>query len=247
MRGDVWISTVNYQRAEAICEELLGSSQERQMAAIIGLSGCGKTTTAHKIFTMNSSTMYVSYAPWQSPAGVVREICFMATGTRPTRMGDCVQLIENEMRRSRRLLLLDEADLMSNKHFEVLRVLHDRIHSPIVFLGEEPLQARISAERRLSRRVVDRLVFESMTQADLILYYGQALDLKLATHHAAQLTRHSVGLFGQMVHDAQDVEKYMRANGLTELTDEVVRLVCAKPVQPVSGNPAQRGDGRRSS
>ena len=80
---DVFISTPNYQEFEAMCNDLIGSRVGLDMAAVTGRAGRGKTTAAERYVTMNSHAIYVRFQEWLSHVGLLREIAFEISGSRP--------------------------------------------------------------------------------------------------------------------------------------------------------------------
>jgi len=92
--------------------------------------------------------------------------------------------------------MVDESDRMSIKHLNTLRDFHDVCKVPVVLIGEEPLQSKINAERRLMSRVAHDLRFEPVGAGDVSVYYKAALNLGLTQKHAGMLARASDGISG---------------------------------------------------
>jgi len=223
---DVFIPTANYQRFQSLCDELLTSAAGIEMAAVLGRAGRGKTTAAERTVTMNPKTVYVRFEERLSYVGLIREIAFAVAGARPRATQDCFDMIQEELARLRRIIIVDEADRMTLKHLNTLRDFHDVCTVPVIMIGEEPLRAKLSRERRLVSRVREMLGFEPVSQADVSVFYRKALELAIKPEHASELYRHSQGDFRNVIKDALKAERIMRASGLKEMTDAVVREVC---------------------
>lgn len=228
MRSDIFIPTTNFQRMQALCEELLRDTLGVEMAAIMGRAGRGKTTAAFRIFAMNPATVYVLYHEDWSHNELMREIAFRLCGTRPRLRQTCFEMIRDELSARRRIVMIDEADRMNIKCLNVMRNLHDVCHVPVLFIGEEDLSARLSRERRLISRVRDMVTFTPATQADCSVFYSEAMNQRLAPEHAARLIRHSDGDFRRILTDALYTERILKASNLQVITDKVIDEICKK-------------------
>ena len=223
---DVFVPTENFQRLQSICDDCMDSSHGLEMAAVLGRAGRGKTTAAHRIATMNLNSVFVRFEEWMSPIGLIREITFNVAGTRPRAMQTCRGLLQDELSRQRRIVLVDEADRMSLRHLNALRDLHDIFRAPVVMIGEESLRGKLGQERRLVSRVRETVNFQPVGQNDIVVFYRKALDLALKPDHAGKFAKHSQGDFRLVVKDALAVERIMRASGLKEITEKLVGEVC---------------------
>lgn len=223
---DVFIPTQNFQRFEALCNELLDSPVGIEMAAVLGRAGRGKTTAAERIVTMNPRTAYVRFEERLSYVGLIREVAFKVAGVRPRSTQDCFEMIQEELSRLRRIILVDEADRMSLKHLNTMRDFHDVCKVPVVLIGEEPLRARLARERRLVSRTRAELRFEPVDQSDVVVFYRKALEKDLKREFAAALLRHSQGDFRNVLRDAIAIERMMTASGLKEISQALVDKVC---------------------
>ncbi|MFA5111575.1 MAG: ATP-binding protein, partial [Desulfobaccales bacterium] len=113
---DVFVPTQNYNHFENLCGELMSSSAGIEMAAIIGRAGRGKTTSAQRMVALNPYVAYVRFEDRLSPVALIREIAFAVAGVRPGHTQGCMDVIRAELARSRRLIMVDEADRMGLKH-----------------------------------------------------------------------------------------------------------------------------------
>jgi len=223
---DIFINTKNYQRTQALCDELLGAALGVEMAAILGRAGRGKTTAAEKIFSMNQNTVYVLYHEAWSHTELLREITFRLCGTRPRFRQICFEMIQTEIGNRRRIIMVDEADRMNLKCLNVLRNIHDVCKTPILLIGEEDLKTKMERERRLISRLRDMICFDAVSQADVVVFYRQALDQQLAADSAIKLLRNAQGDFRAVLTDAVKTERIMKASGINVITERIVDEVC---------------------
>jgi len=227
VKADVFIPTRNYQRLEELVIDLLASSVGVEMAAVIGRAGRGKTTATERIIAQNQHTVYVSVEETWSVPKMIRELAFRLAGTRPGNTEKSVDLIKIELGEKRRAIMVDEADRLTLRHLNALRDFHDHCQAPVVLIGEEPLRAKLNRERRLISRTRVELEFGGVSQADLIVFYREALDLALSKQHAPALLKHSWGDFRRVIKDALALEKIMKTSGLGEISDQIVKEVIA--------------------
>ena len=223
---DQFIPTLNFERLLSLVKDLLSRTLGLEMAAVVARAGRGKTTAIRRIATTMEEVVYVSYTGWLSHAGMLREISFAVAGAKPRSTQACFELLERMLNESRRIIAVDEADRMSLRHLNVLRDLHDRCGTPIVLIGEEPLKGKLAQERRLISRISHELIFQPVAIADLVLFYRRNLGLDVSPKIASDLAKHSQGDFRLAVKDALRVERSMKASGLSEIKEDLVREVC---------------------
>jgi DNA transposition AAA+ family ATPase len=222
----MFINTKNYQRLQVLCDELLGACLGVEMAAIFGRAGRGKTTAAEKIYTSNSNTVYVLYHEAWPHTELLREITFRLCGTRPRFRQTCFEMIQTEIGNKRRIIMVDEADRMNLKCLNVLRNIHDVCKTPILLIGEEDLKNKLARERRLISRLRDTISFEAVCQADVVVWYRQALEQQLPPEYAIKLVRSAQGDFRNILTQALAAERIMKASGIEAITERVVDEIC---------------------
>jgi DNA transposition AAA+ family ATPase len=206
--------------------ELLEQTMGIELAAVVAPFGGGKSTIAQRIATVNPRTVLVYFEPRFSISGLIRELAFQLAGVRPRMTDACVELIQEQMARQRRLFMIDESDQMSIKHLNQLRAFHDRYSIPVVFFGEDSLIHKLSREGRLISRVRKVIKLEPVSQAEVVIFYRQSLGASLKPEYAAKLIRHAAGDYRKVVVDAAKAERIMLASGLKQITDGVVKEIC---------------------
>lgn len=225
-KEDVFVPTVNYQKMKSLCDELLGPALGVELSAVLGRAGRGKTTAAEKIFTNNPQTVYVLYQEGWTFLELLREIAFRLCGLRPRFRQVCFEMIQKELASHRRVIMVDEADRMNLKCLNILRNIHDICKVPIMLIGEESLEGNLRTERRLISRVRNTIVFEPVTQADVVVFYSDSIEQKLTPDMAAALLKYSGGDFRRVLTSAVQAERIMKASGMSTITDAVVKEIC---------------------
>lgn len=227
-----FVSTENYRRFEQLIRDVFVYFANLELAAVFGRAGRGKTTAARRIASINHSrtempVTYLTYEGWMSPVAVLREVTFRVTGSRPMTSMKCVNLLREELIKLRRVIVVDEADRMTVKHLNVLRDIHDTCGVPVVFVGEEELRGKLAEERRLISRISQELTFDQVTALDVVAFYKANLSVEVTPEQTAALAKHAEGDFRLVVKDALRVERALRASGLSDIPDDLVKGVCS--------------------
>jgi DNA transposition AAA+ family ATPase len=220
------ITTANTREGTEIFRELQDpdSSAGPSIAVWCGRAGRGKTHLARKC-ALHFEGLYVRTLPVMTPTMLLREICFELSTLRPRTTESCLEVIREEMGRKRRVFLIDEADLLPMRALETLRGLNELTGAPLILIGEEELKSKIASRRRIVSRVRRSLTFAPVTQADLVLYYARALGVDLSPKVAAILYRSCGGDWRPLIKAALDVERAMKASGLSQVTESLAKEV----------------------
>ncbi len=173
-----FIFNENVHKFVDICQELespdslIGPS----LAVVSGSAGRGKTEAA-KHFCAENGAIYVPPLNVRSAPMLLREIAFELCKVRPIRSEESLKAIAGEMVKERRLIIIDEADLLPMQTLEMLRNVSELYNFPILMIGEDArLESKIASRRRLSSRVRRRLEFGPITQADCLQFLGGLLE-----------------------------------------------------------------------
>ena len=224
----VFVKTENFTEFAGICDELISpeSAVGPSMAMVTGRAGRGKTESS-RFYAVNSDAIYVRTLPVMSPLMVLREIAFELSAIRPYSTAAALSIIDEEMAKRRRIVLIDEADLIRMEVLETLRGINERCGCPVVLIGEEDLAQKVGSRRRIHSRIRRKMNFRPITQADIALFYGQSLGVEPEPKALGGLFKNCKGDWRTMVKSAADIERAMRASSLSrithELADEVLR------------------------
>jgi DNA transposition AAA+ family ATPase len=169
-----------------------------------------------------------------SPRGMLAAICREVDGTEPRTASGCKDRLIDAFSRSRRMVLVDEADRLKRvEMIEHLRDVHDLTGAPIALIGEEHLHAMISGRRRLWSRVTQSVVFGPITVEDIILFAGKAAALKMQPDAAGEVAKRSGGDFRLIYLDVRDLERMGRTSKTSEVTVDMVRALSHRRPGPV--------------
>jgi DNA transposition AAA+ family ATPase len=223
---DIFIPTMNFQKTNGLVDDLLGPALGVEMAAVIAPAGRGKTFATERIYTQNKNTVYVLYQEKWSHIELMREITFQLSGTRPRLRQACFDILQDENRERRRLIMVDDADRMNSACLNMLRNIHDILKMPVLAVGEPPLERKILREKRLKSRTRNMLFYAPVNQADVTVFFKQAMGASLSPDQATRLLRHCEGDFRPLLTAAVKAEKIMDVSGIAAVTDKVVAEVC---------------------
>lgn len=221
----VFVSTINIQEFNGIAAELsepelIGPS----LALITGRAGRGKTEAA-KQYAVNSSAAYVLMVPGMTPVMALRDIAFELSAIKPRTTDVCLEIIESEMHKERRLILADEADLVPLKTLEMLRVVNERCGCPIVFIGEDDLAGKVASRRRIVSRIRRSMTFGPVTPADLVMFLEHSLEIKVTPAVVSRFHQHSKGDWRPVVTCAAAINRAIEASDTNEISEDMAREI----------------------
>jgi len=222
-----FIFNENVHKFIDICRELespdslIGPS----LAVVSGAAGRGKSESA-KHFCAENGALYIPPLNINTPAMLLRTISFEISTLRPIRSEESLRAIAGEMAKERRLIIIDEADLLPMQTLEMLRNVSELYSFPILMIGEDSrLESKIASRRRLSSRIRRRLEFGPITQADCLQFLRKALDAKVTPEVCAFIHRGCEGNWRPLLVRAAAIERALRASGLSEITMDLVKGV----------------------
>ena len=222
-----FINTANTTKFFEICSELSdpASMIGPSLAMVTGPAGRGKTEAARR-FATQTEAIYLPPLNTRTPTMVLREIAFELAGMRPIRSDACLQIIGDEMHKQRRLIMIDEADLLAMQILEMLRNVNERYACPILLIGEDDLKGRIASRRRLQSRIRTRLEFGPVTQQDVAFFFKQSLLDDYPQQAVSTLIhQHAKGDWRPVIVAAIGIERAMKATGTNEITVEMTKDV----------------------
>ena len=192
--------------AENINHKLIGMER---MALVAGEPGLGKSETAQWYHAKNNAVyirvMGMMTAPWLFRT-IVKEL-----GQEPEwRTEHVVNQLKKILSVRPRTLILDEVDRLPKEVLEGLRDLHDIVHCPMIFIGEETAPEKFSRYPRLLDRFVEIVRFERLDQDDVKHIATEFSEVKFEPDAIERIAAESEGKFRRiltMIHKAERVAK----------------------------------------
>ena len=223
---NTFIPTANVNRCTEICTELADPQSliGPSLAMISGRAGRGKTEFA-KYFAVNSTAVYVAPMNVRSPAMLLREISYELCELRPYTLAKCLEVIADEMKKDRRLIFIDEADLLPISLLEMLRNVNERYACPIVMIGEEGLKIKIASRRRLASRIRASVEVGPVQAADTALFYRKSLGQEIPPAITRLIHKDSNGDWRPLLMTAIAIEQALKASGLDDISEDLVKAV----------------------
>jgi len=221
-----FIENANTRKFCEMCAELADPASliGPSLAMVTGPAGRGKTEAARR-FATQTEAIYIPPLNTRTPAMVLRELSFELAGVRPVRSEACLGIIGDEMGKERRLVIVDEADLLTMQVLEMLRNVNERYACPILLIGEDELKGRIASRRRLASRIRRRMEFGPVTQQDVAFFFKRALRLTAPPEVTAAIQQHAKGDWRPVLTAAIGIERALTATGTGEITLEMTKDV----------------------
>lgn len=222
----IFIPTENYQKTEALVDDLNREPMGIDMASIVAPAGRGKTFIAKRIYSKNTDTVYCLYQEKWSHIELMREITFKLSGDRPRMRQACFDVIQDEIRQKRRVIIIDDGDRMNSSCLNVLRNIHDILSVPILIIGEPFLEQKIMREKRLRSRTRNMLFYRPVNSTDVHLYFKKAIDVILSPEQGEIIARHCEGDFRPLLTAAIKAETIMKVSGINTVTNKIIDEIC---------------------
>lgn len=227
---DVLVLTPSVSRFKALADDL--SSPDGTMSSSIGMAigtaERGKSHTAKWYVQENPNASYVLFVDGSTKTQLLRDICEAVARTRPHSFGECLQVLEENCKYARRLVIIDEADKLPVRYLEIIRAVNERCNLPFMLVGEEGLKVKTDRIPRLRSRIRNPIVLFDRAQAvDVAAYYHEAAGIDITPDTADRLVRHAQGGFRSIVNDSIAISKMSKASGLSTITENMIDKLCA--------------------
>jgi DNA transposition AAA+ family ATPase len=189
-----------------------------------GYSGRGKSSCVEKYAT-DTGALYLYIENQLTPMVLLKQLCMELNGMEPGQKAKAKRIIVEELDKTPRTLLIDEADKLCINCIEHLRDIHDLTGIPLVLIGEPKIYGTLHSRKRLWSRVTKTVEFGPVTLEDIILLGIKACDLKLKPDAANELLRRCKGDFRPLYHDLRDLEILAKTNSITEIEQDLVQAI----------------------
>ena len=227
---DVLVLTHSVTRFKNLADDLSdpNGTMSPSIGMAIGTAERGKTHSAKWYVQENPNAAYVLYVDGSTKTQLLRDICEAVAHTRPHSFGECLQVLEENCKYARRLVIIDEADKLPVRYLEIIRAVNERCKLPFMLVGEEGLKVKTDRIPRLRSRIRNPVVlFERAQAVDVAAYYHEAAGIDISLDTAERLARHALGGFRSIVNDSIAISKMSKASGLVSITDTMLDKLCA--------------------
>lgn len=227
---DVLVLTHSVTRFKNLADDLSdpNGTMSSSIGMAIGTAERGKTHSAKWYVQENPNAAYVLYVDGSTKTQLLRDICEAVAHTRPHSFGECLQVLEENCKYARRLVIIDEADKLPVRYLEIIRAVNERCKLPFMLVGEEGLKVKTDRIPRLRSRIRNPVVlFERAQAVDVAAYYHEAAGIDISLDTAERLARHALGGFRSIVNDSIAISKMSKASGLVSITDTMLDKLCA--------------------
>jgi DNA transposition AAA+ family ATPase len=201
------------------------------LALTYGRAGRGKTLCARE-YAVRTGAVYLRVMQDWTPRGMLSRLCLELNGVEPRMTDRCKLMACEELDKSPRTVLVDEADRLNVSLIEHLRDIHDMSGAPIVLIGEEHLHAMLSSRGRLWSRVTQTVEFGPVVVDDILMFALKAADIKLDADAARLIGKRSSGDFRLVWLDVNDLERMARAGKTREVDRRMVEALPKRKLGP---------------
>lgn len=232
-----WVPTSTARLVNAACNR---ARKYRTFAIITGHVGTGKTSALKHYAADNTNTVLVEADPNMSAGSLIDEL-IRATGTDTTGCGKTVEkrykALMAALQHTDTLLVLDEAENVSDKALHYLRRLRDKCGIGVVLAGREELYGKITPPVHAASGEFDQIhsragfmppVIRRITDADMDALVQAFFDEPIDDAVLARFRHWGKGCARMLVENLlPTVRDYgLAKNTLSaELVDEVARKV----------------------
>ena len=193
-----------------------------KMALVYGDYGLGKSETI-KWWTFKNDCVYVRATQGMSTRWLLSEIAEELEEEPFWHSKETFELIENHLFQNPKTIIIDEVDyLIEKKTIETLRDLHDRTGCPLVLVGMDQIDKKLSRFPHLIDRIYKKFRFENYDTNDIKKILSELSEIPITNDGLEYLATRS-NQFRQIVKLVNKVEKLAKTNQIKELNEENLR------------------------
>lgn len=153
---------------------------EGEINVIFGAAGLGKTQMLKQYAKENSSAVLIETDPSCNPKVLLRKIAEAVGANARGVNNELLEGIVAKLKGSERLLMIDEAELLSTRSLEFIRRIHDLAGVGIILAGMPRLLVNLKGKNNELAQLYSRVGFacdlgNALSDEDLALLAGSAL------------------------------------------------------------------------
>lgn len=142
--GSDFVQTTSATRILEVCSQ---AHRLSCMNMIIGDAGLGKTVALKQYAATTQNVLFIETDTTYSVRMLLSEICRALGIAAPRGNPNMMSAIIERLKGSKRLLVIDEAELLNYRALETLRRIHDKTEIGVVFAGMPRLRANFRGGR----------------------------------------------------------------------------------------------------
>ncbi|QEH24540.1 AAA family ATPase [Histophilus somni] len=178
---------------------------EGEINVIFGAAGLGKTQMLKEYARRNSSAVLIEVDPSCTPKVLLRKIAETVGATARGINNELLDSIVSKLKGSERLLMVDEAELLSTRSLEFIRRIHDLSGIGVVLAGMPRLLVNLKGKNNELAQLYSRVGF-ACDLGDLL----SEEDLGLLAESALRTTEFNTPLIKACNGNARRLSKLMR-------------------------------------
>lgn len=114
------------------------------MATIVGAAGCGKTTALQHYAENNSNVIYIQADATKNSPRAALKLILKELGEKPNgTVSDILDTLITELKGTRKLIIIDEAQHLTERSFDTIRAINDRAAVGVVYAGTPDIRNRM--------------------------------------------------------------------------------------------------------
>ena len=154
------IPFVETKGASRIFQLIAMAHSDEEVAILYGDAGLGKTKAVKEYTENHKGTILIETDPSYSPRVLLTAIA-RELGLTPRRaINDLMEALVSGLKDSGRLLIIDEAELLSYRSLELIRRLHDKAGIPVVLCGMPRLLQNLRGTKGEYRQLYSRIAYQ---------------------------------------------------------------------------------------
>jgi DNA transposition AAA+ family ATPase len=193
------------------------------IAVAYGESGIGKSTGVTWLCSTKINACYVRAMQVWSPGSMLQAIVRELDIEAPHRLSQMIELIVSELSRTRRILIVDEADYIVDqvRLLNVLRDLHDLSTMPLILVGMGDFVRKLRTradQRQFSGRVAFELEFAPLRLPDVKILADAMCEIEVVEDLLRRLHEESNGITRLVCVGLARIEAFARSSGLRSVS-----------------------------
>lgn len=189
---------------------------------VYGFTGAGKSTAVTRLVNRTGAVFVRASAVWTPNTmlgALTHELSGQAGGSNARMLGYLIEQLSREPRP----LIIDEADyLLSNtRMLETLRDIHDTTQVPVLIIGMDGIQRRITLRPQFSRRITQWIEFKPLDLEDTRILIDTVAEVTITDDLAGKLHHAAGGSVGLMTVGLARIEQFAKGQRLDSVDAKV--------------------------